>query len=179
MISDTPIDPESHPALCVLEQTPHVLHALLRHAPADVIDWKPAAGRWSIHDVLAHLLDVERAGFRARVEAMLTEDNPFVAPYDQEAAIASGRYANVSGQELLRQFEQERAVTLKVLLRMPAACLGRAGNHGEVGHITVLELINEWGFHDLGHIRQIAELYRSKVFYPNMGSFRRYYEIHP
>jgi len=176
---ETPIDANSQPALRVLEQTPHVLHALLHYARPDVMDWKPSADRWSIREVLAHLVDVEQAGFCARIEAMLREDNPFLAPYDQLAVIASGKYGNVAGGELLSRFEQQRGDSLKFLLRLPAVSLGRAGKHGELGRITIQDLINEWGFHDLGHIRQIIELYRSKVFYPNMGAFQSYYTVHP
>lgn len=176
---ETPIDVATHPAIEVLEHTPHILEAMLRHAGSEVMDWKPAPNRWSIREVLAHLLDVERAGFFARIDAMLMEDNPFLAPYDQEAVIASGKYEGVSGEQLLKRFEEERAFTLKFLLRLPQESLKRTGRHGEVGPITVEELINEFAFHDLGHIRQIAELYRSKLFYPNMGGFRSYYTIHP
>jgi len=34
--------------------------------------------------------------------------------------------------------------------------------------------MNEWAFHDLGHIRQIAELYRTRAFYEKSGPFQRY-----
>jgi hypothetical protein len=39
--------------------------------------------------------------------------------------------------------------------------------------------LNESAFHDLGHIRQVMELYRSHVFYPEMGAYRGYYKINP
>ena len=45
--------------------------------------------------------------------------------------------------------------------------------------ITFAQLLNEFVFHDLGHIRQIMELYRSHAFYPNMGVFQSYYKINP
>jgi hypothetical protein len=34
------------------------------------------------------------------------------------------------------------------------------------------QLLNEFAFHD-GHIRQVLELYRSHVLYPEMGAYQR------
>jgi hypothetical protein len=55
----------------------------------------------------------------------------------------------------------------------------RSGKHGTIGPITIGQLMNEWAFHDLGHIRQIAELYRSRAFYPSIGPFQQFYTIKP
>ncbi len=42
--------------------------------------------------------------------------------------------------------------------------------------ITLSHLLNEWAFHDLGHVRQIAEIVRA-FFYPHMGPFQKYYKV--
>ncbi len=34
--------------------------------------------------------------------------------------------------------------------------------------------MNEWAFHDLGHIRQIAELYRAHAFYPLLRTISKF-----
>ena len=47
------------------------------------------------------------------------------------------------------------------------------------GIACIAQLVNEFAFHDLGHIRQVVELYRSHVFYPEMGAYRGYYKISP
>jgi hypothetical protein len=39
--------------------------------------------------------------------------------------------------------------------------------------------MNEWAFHDLGHIRQIAELFRARAFFPVMGPLQAGYVIRP
>jgi hypothetical protein len=57
--------------------------------------------------------------------------------------------------------------------------LGRAGQHASIGRITLSDLLHEWAFHDLGHIRQISELYRSAAFYPKMGAFKTFYTVKP
>jgi hypothetical protein len=176
---ETPIDADAVPALKVLEETPHVLHSLLSHASADVVDWKPAPDRWSVREVLAHLVDVEGEGFTARLQAMVRDDEPEIPVYEQMAAIASGKYNSQSVTDLLKQFECKRGETLRMLLRLPVRTLDRAGRHAEIGRITVRELVNEWGFHDLGHIRQVAELVRARKHLAAAGPLGAFYNLKP
>ena len=164
-------------ALHVLEQTPGVLRSLLSAATEEDLEWQPAPDRWSITMILAHLHDVEIAGFRSRFHAMLESDQPFLPSYDQLALFRNG--ASFHGVGELAAFERERRVTLDWLKKLPPEATGRKGRHQELGAISVAELLNEFAFHDLGHIRQVAEVYRSHAFYPRMGGFRNYYQIHP
>jgi hypothetical protein len=62
---------------------------------------------------------------------------------------------------------------------LPAEIGNRVGIHPELGRITIAQLLNEWAFHDLGHLRQIAELLRAYRFYPNLGAFQQYYTVNP
>jgi hypothetical protein len=45
--------------------------------------------------------------------------------------------------------------------------------------ITLEQMLNEWASHDLGHIRQIAELYRARAFHPHAGPFAAYQTLNP
>jgi hypothetical protein len=66
-----------------------------------------------------------------------------------------------------------------MLRYVPSHAVARIGQHGKIGQISIGQLMNEWAFHDLGHIRQIAELFRSRAFYPAIGPFQQYYTIKP
>ena len=127
--------------------------------------------------VLAHLADVEVKGFIHRFRAMADEDSPFLPYNDQWALFASG--AEFDGLEQLAKFEAERKETLAWLKTLPASILKRTGRHEELGVITFGQMLNEFGFHDLGHIRQVAEIYRARVYYPRLGAFQRYYKVNP
>jgi hypothetical protein len=164
-------------ALHVLEQTPGVLRSLLGSATEEDLNWQPAPDRWSITMVLAHLHDMEGAGFRSRFQAILESDKPFLPSYDQLGLFRNG--ASFDGLAELAAFEHQRRITLDWLKKLPSEAAGRTGRHQQLGEISVAELLNEFAFHDLGHIRQVAEVYRSHAFYPRMGGFRSYYEIHP
>ncbi|MBI3665349.1 MAG: hypothetical protein HY236_03855 [Acidobacteria bacterium] len=87
--------------------------------------------------------------------------------------------APIKGAAELEKFERERKQTVAWLRSFPSGAGERAGRHEELGTITVAQLMNEFAFHDLGHIRQVAELYRSRVFYPRMGPYQNYYKINP
>jgi hypothetical protein len=165
------------PAFSVLKTTPGILRTLLAPVTPEQMAWQPNTERWSINMVLAHLHHVEIHCFRSRFRAMVDEDSPLLPSYDQLALFGSGQ--KFRGPEELAAFERERSQTLTWLEALPPAALDRKGMHQELGPLTVRELLHEFAFHDLGHIRQIAELYRANAFYPKMGSFQKYYEVHP
>ena len=83
------------------------------------------------------------------------------------------------GRAELATFEQRRGDTLAWLDSLPASVGTGTGRHEELGVLSCSQLLNEFAFHDLGHIRQVIELYRARAFYPNMGAFQSYYKIHP
>lgn len=167
------------PGIPILEQTPIIIEKILHTATDEQMQWKPAADRWSIGEVLGHLAEVEVIGFRERVERMLKDDTPQVESYDQNAAYASGRYSAKKARENLHVFCHERDRTLSLLRYVPGSVIGRAAIHSTMGKFTIGNIMNEWAFHDLGHIRQIAELFRSHAFFPSIGPYQRYYTIHP
>jgi DinB superfamily len=171
--------PHALPGLAVLEQTPIIIEKIIWSATDDQLHWKPSMERWSISEVLAHLADVEVPGFRERIQMMLDKDNPKMAAYDQNAAYAAGKYSAGKAREHLKKFSHERDRTLSWLRYVPAVMVERGGYLEDVGPITIGQQMNEWAFHDIGHIRQIAELYRSRAFFPLIGGFQKYYTIKP
>ena len=123
------------------------------------------------------LADVETRGFRDRFTPMLSTDCPLLRSYDQWEIFRSrtqfDAFAEMAG------FEEKRGQTLALLESMPEGTGDRTGLHEELGIITIAQLLNEFAFHDLGHIRQVMELYRAHVFYPEMGAYQGYYKVNP
>jgi hypothetical protein len=109
---------------------------------------------------------------------MVEENDPALEAYDQNAAYATGCYSG-EAKEHLHHFCHERDRSLSWLRYLPLTAAARTGRHAELGQITLSHLLHEWAFHDLGHIRQISELYRARAFYPKMGAFQRYYSVKP
>lgn len=163
------------PGVDQLEETPDMIRALLEGVAEEQTIWKPKPDSWSIAEVLEHLSHVESRGFRDRVDRMLTEHNPRLEIYDQLAFAASGQYSGREAEESLAHFEDQRDDNVEYLHSLPPSVLERPGDHEKVGPITVGQLLNEWAFHDLGHIRQIAELVRLVRYWPHMGGFQAIY----
>lgn len=162
-----------------LETGPELFRLLLEDlTEADAL-WKPSPDRWSIAQVLEHLSHVEGHGFRLRLERMLEEDYPLLEVYDQEALAAEGRYDSGDPEESFAHFEDQRADNAAFVRDLEPVLLARRGRHARLGDITVSDLLHEWVFHDLGHLRQVAELIRARKYYPEMGAFREYYHIEP
>jgi hypothetical protein len=176
---NSPASAAALPGLNVLEQTPIIIEKIVSLAGEDHLHWKPAMDRWSISEVLAHLADVEVAGFRERIKMMVEQEMPKLEAYDQDAQYAAGKYTGGKAREHLKVFCHERDRSLSMLRYLPEKIIARKGIHATYGPITVGQLMNEWAFHDLGHIRQISELFRSRAFYPSMGPFQKGYTIRP
>jgi DinB superfamily len=171
-------NPDALPGIPLLEQTPIIIEKIVWGATDEQLHWKPSMERWSISEVLAHLADAEVV-FRTRIEKMVADKNPPLASYDQNAAYASGKYSKERAKENLKLFCHERDRSLSALRYVPNAASGRTGQHEKIGPITIGHLMNEWAFHDLGHIKQIAELYRSHAFFPYVGPFKQFFTVNP
>src|SRR4051812_41986791 len=95
-----------HPAIDHLEATPDIFRALLAGVTDEQARWKPSADRFSIAEVLEHVSHVEAHCFRARLDAIVSADNPEVEGYDQNAFYASGTYSNRDPEESFAHWEE-------------------------------------------------------------------------
>jgi len=172
-------EPRPPAILHTLEATPRLLETILAPAASAHFDWKPSATRWSISEVLAHLVVVEEKVLGLRVRRIETEDLPLLESYDQNEQAALGVYSGFDGRERLAAFARARSETLAWLRRIPAARWTREARHPEVGVVRMSQFLHLWAFHDLGHLRQITELFRAQAFWDGIGSLQRYYSVNP
>jgi hypothetical protein len=92
-----------------------------------------------------------------------------------DALVALGEYSGRDAVESLEDFERQR----KENLARVRGLKDRTLHHKKVGPISLSDLLNECAYHDLGHIRQIAELVRALKYYPNMGLYAKFYKVSP
>ena len=169
----------SLPGVSQLEATPQIFRLLLDGITPAQAQWKPAPGRFSIAELLEHLSHVEGHDFRAKVEAIVSEENPELPVYDQERYFAEGVYSGRDAEDSFDHWEEQREDNLAYLHNLNAQAAKRVGNHAELRQITLAHLLNEWAMHDLGHIRQLAELVRAVVYYPESGPYQSVYTLRP
>ena len=154
--------------ISMLEKTPGLLELLLRDLPAEVLEWKPAADRWSITEVLGHMVMIEKL-YEQRARRIVLEDSPTLAKH--EGPVEGQKK---SARQHMEEFVPLRRAFVFYLHSVPAAAAGRAGQHAELGTVTLSQMLHELANHDLGHLKQIAELYRAHTFYPHAGPFQKY-----
>src|SRR5882762_77545 len=164
---------DMQPAISLLEKTPHLLETMLCDLPGELLHWWPAPERWSISEVLAHLAALEQE-YAERALRMVAEESPALVKYVLAGAVARGEYSRGSAGENLALFTRTRRSTLACLIGLPASAGARTGLHSELGTITLTEMLNEWANHELGHWREIAELYSAHAFHPHSGPFMKY-----
>jgi hypothetical protein len=169
----------NHKAIDHLSATPEIFRALLMGISDVQANWKPAPDRFSIAEILEHLSHVEGHCFRLRVDQILAADDPEVDPYDQDAIYAQGTYSGRDAEESFAHWEDQRETNVEFLQGLDPMVLSRKARHPELGEFTLEHLLNEWAFHDLSHVRQIAELVKAQIYYPEMGPFRVQYTVRP
>lgn len=160
----------------VLASTPEKIRREVAVMTPRQVRTRPAANKWSVQEILAHLADVEEVGMRARVAAMIEQDEPVLLPFDQEKRAVELRYDRKDAQRSLESFALQRRANVRWLRTLKPAQLKRQGRHQVVGGITVSEMIHEWAFHDLGHMKQILEVKRYALW-PHMGRMQEFYKL--
>jgi hypothetical protein len=165
------------PCLDLLEATPAILRGLMSEISEDDARWKPAADRFSIAQVLSHLSHSEGHCYRERVDRFLNEERPEFDPDDAQMHL--DLYRNADPEEDFGHFEEQRETNIELLRGLPADAGDRKALHRAVGEITLSELLHEWALHDLGHIRQIAELVRARRYLAGAGALGASYQLKP
>lgn len=170
---------ERLPGVDHLSTMPHMVQGLIAGLTPEELRWKPAPDRWSISEVLAHLTHCERVCFGPRLRAMVEREDPAIDSCDPCEQGRPGAYPTRFALAALEDFLKARHESLEYLRNVPLAAVARTARHPELGSIALGEMLNEWAFHDLGHIRQIAELARAVKYYPSMGPFRAQHTVKP
>jgi len=168
----------SLPCVELLENTPEILRGLMCEMSDEDARWKPAPDRFSVAEVLGHLSHAEGHCYSARLDLFVKGgDNPAVQPYDPKDYLEI--YRTADPEDALDHFEDQRQTNLDVLCDLPAEIANRKAKHPRVGEITLGEMLNEWVLHDLGHIRQVAELVRARKYLAGAGPLGHSYQLKP
>ena len=165
------------PCLDLLEATPTILRGLMAELDHEDVAWKPAPDRFSVGEVLAHLSHSENYCYRTRLDRFLSETNPSFESDDAQDHLEL--YAQADPEDSFDHFEEQRETNLELLRGLTAADGGRTANHLKVGPITLSQMLHEWALHDLGHIRQVAELVRARMYLAGAGPLGSFYHLKP
>jgi hypothetical protein len=127
------------------------LEMVLRGAlPAD-LRWRPADGRWSAHENLAHVARHQDV-LRERLERILAEDRPRLARYRAEEDEAWPAWAALDTGEVHRRLAEGRHELLARLDALTPAQLDRVAEHPVFGVLAIPDWVEFFLLHEAHHL---------------------------
>jgi len=133
---------------------PARLGAALARVPADALQWRPAPGEWSAHEVVVHCADSE-TNAAARIRYLTAETDALVLGYDEAEWARRFDYHRHPLAPALATVEAVRANTVALLRRLPEEAWGRVGRHTESGRYSSEDWLGIYAEHLEVHAAQI------------------------
>ena len=143
--------------LAVLERQRDETLALLAELPADKQTHRYAAGKWSVKELVGHVLDTERV-FTYRALRMARGDATPLPGFDQDVFVAGADFDARDWQGLLDEFQSVRASTLSLLGSLSEENLVREGRASD-SPFTPRALFCVLTGHEVHHRRVLRERY--------------------
>jgi len=116
-----------------------------------------APGKWSIHETIAHLADLEMVT-STRCRWILFEDKPPLLSYNQDPWVDGWRREEEPFGETLARLRVLRNAQLRLFRKCSEADLARVGTHSELGEVSVGFLRSLVAGHDLNHLLQLESV---------------------
>jgi hypothetical protein len=123
-----------------LRSIPDTFYHALRIDNEQAIRHRPAPGEWSALEVMGHMIDKMQHWSR-RVERVLSEDQPTLSAYDQDAEVRDHAYQNADPAILREQLQQACEHFASLVAPLPTSVLQREGIHADYGSITLRQCI--------------------------------------
>jgi DinB superfamily len=135
------------------EQTQDLLSGLSEQQAS----FRYAPGKWTIKQVLGHLIDAERV-FCYRALRIARNDKTPMEGFEQDDYVANGPFESVSLAELLREYAAVRHATVLLFRHLSPEAWNRRGiaNNNEVSVRATAYII---AGHELHHCRILREKY--------------------
>jgi hypothetical protein len=105
---------------------------------------------------------------------IVAEDRPFIRSIDPPARLLAGGYAARNIDSLLDELVKQRESGLAWLQSLTQGQLERIGEHDTAGEISPADIVHQWAYHDLMHLKQVASILQA-VLIDRMGNTRRFY----
>ena len=138
----------------LLVSSPRKISALVKGATRRQMGKRPAPGKWSVTEILAHLADVEIVqGFRVRL--ILASNGVPIQGFDQDVWAGEFDYGKQDPAASLKAFLANRERNVRLMKSLTPDQWGRYGIHSERGRETVFRVAELMAGHDINHLRQI------------------------
>lgn len=152
---------EGKQPLAVQAATAKKLSRIIKGHPTATLRKRPAPGKWSVNEILAHLADTEIIlGFRIRL--VLGAPGSSFSAVDQDSAVTSGHYEKRDPRKSIELFRVVREANLALLKSLTPEQWKHYGMHSERGKETIEHMVRMYAGHDLNHMRQMEAILSGK-----------------
>ncbi len=134
------------------------LQNALRELPLEMWDYKPAPDKWSIKDIIVHIVDSEVNGY-IRFRKIIAENGSEITAYDQDLWADKLSYESRSADTNLELFRLLRVLNYSLLIGLPEGAWNNIMNHPERGKVTLKENLEIYTEHIPAHINQMKRNY--------------------
>ncbi len=136
---------------------PQRLARLIRGVSQKRLARRPAPGKWSVAEILAHLSETELVG-GYRIRKILETNGTPIQAFDQDEWAKTGRYGRRDPRRSLALFATLRKANLALLKSLKPAQWKRYGMHSERGRESIAHIVRLFAGHDINHIRQVERI---------------------
>ncbi|MFZ1130053.1 MAG: DinB family protein [Terriglobales bacterium] len=152
---------EGQDPIQVQSTTSKKLTRLVKRVSPAKLRKRPAPGKWSVAEILAHMADVEIVvGWRMR--SILGNPGTPIQAFDQDAWVVAGHYEKRNPRESIELHHVLRTANLALLKSLSREQWKQYGEHAERGQETIERIARMLAGHDINHIQQIERILRLK-----------------
>jgi uncharacterized damage-inducible protein DinB len=152
---------EGKQPLRVQQATARKLSELTRGLNKKQLTRRPAPGKWSIAEILAHLADAEIV-IAWRMRLILGTNGTPIQAFDQDVWAETFNYGKRDPRTSLETFRVLRENNLALLKSIPKHLWDNYGMHAERGKESVAHVVKMIAGHDLNHLRQVERIAKER-----------------
>ena len=143
--------------VAVLQDQQFEVIELLRSLPEEQASFRYAPDKWSIKELVGHLLDTERI-FAYRALSIARGETQSLPGMDQDAYVANGDFDSRSVTSLVGEYLHVRGATIALLESLGPDAWHRTGTANDVS-VTVRALAFIIAGHEAHHMAMLRERY--------------------
>ncbi|MFZ0637007.1 MAG: DinB family protein [Candidatus Acidiferrales bacterium] len=147
--------------LRIQASTPKKIAKLIKGVPRAKLGKRPAPGKWSVTEILAHLSDAELVG-GYRMRTILGAPGGPIAAFDQDKWADAESYAKWDPHASLEVYRMLREANLRLLKLLKPEQWKHFGMHSERGEESIERIVKMFAGHDLNHLSQIEAILAPK-----------------
>lgn len=143
-----------------LESNRDITIQLFNNVTQEQAEWKPDTERWSLLEIINHIIDIEKEDFRFNIELILNTPEADWPSFNEMEWIKSRKYNERKLNESIQNFIEERNKSIQWLkdLQNPNLFSKHLGSGLNNKIIKVGDLFSSWIGHDYFHIKHITLL---------------------